>query len=113
MELINFTAQDAAVQTAYAIKQRDAVKVEDYNKIIKMIKEAANLGKTSIRLDKNSDLAKSWTVGTKAELEKNGFILKNVYINHSYIDSDYLGIEISWPSAPTLTRDLDINENFK
>lgn len=113
MELIKFTAQDAAIQTEYAIKQRDAVKVEDYNKIINMIQGATHLGKTSIRLDKGSDLENNWTIGTENEFKKNGFIVNRVETRHSYNDYNYLGIEISWPAAPTLTRDININENFK
>lgn len=113
MELIKFTAQDAALQTEYAIKQRDAINVEDYNKIIKMIQGATHLGNTSILLDKDSDLEKNWTIGTETEFRKNGFIVKRIETHHSYNDSEYLGIEISWPSAPTLTRDLNLNDNFK
>ena len=116
MELIKFTAQEAAIQTEHAIKQLNAINVEDYNKIIKMIQGATQLGKTSIRLDKGSDLEKNWTIGTETEFRKNGFIVNRIQFHHSYNDSDYLGIEISWPSTPTLTRNFiinDINENFK
>jgi hypothetical protein len=113
MELIKFTAQDAAIQTEHAIKQRDAINVEDYNKIIKMIQGATHLGKTSICLDKGSDLEKNWTIGTETEFRKNGFMINRIQFHHSYNDSDYIGIEISWPSTPTLTRNLNINENFK